>query len=116
MTSQRLQIKLQPLRIPSGWSISINNLYEIELTNESLEEWYSSSVLIGGGRQGTGFCFDARFEGDRIENGEFIVEFLKIKYDKYNLPIRGSAIHLSVYRTKSRSEFIEKIESYMMQH
>lgn len=54
-----LKYKLQPIRVPSGWTITINNLFEVELTKETAE-WFSSSVLLGGVRRSTGHCFDAR--------------------------------------------------------
>lgn len=116
MTRKQLKFKLHPLRVPSGWSITINNLYEVEATNESIEQWYSSSVLIGGARVNTGYCFDAQFIGDTLEEGEFYVAFFKIKYDKFRRATDDPATNVSTYRTKSKLEFIEKIEDYMMQN
>lgn len=116
MSRKKPKSKLQPLRVPSGWMITINNLYEVEATNESIQEWYSSSVLIGGTRIDNGYCFDAQFTGETLEEGEFFVGFFKIKYDKFDQKIEEPEILISKYSTKSKLELIEKIEDFMMQH
>ena len=115
-----LKYKLQPIRVPSGWTITINNLFEVELTKETAE-WFSSSVLLGGVRRSTGHCFDARVEPEGDPDGEFIIEFLTIKYDHKVLPVKNSEFFLGNFktknkeqRTKNKEEFIEKIESYML--
>lgn len=89
-----LKYKLQPIRVPSGWTITINNLFEVELTKETAE-WFSSSVLLD-------------------PDGEFIIEFLTIKYDPKGLPVKNSEVFLGDFKTKNKEEFIEKIESYMI--
>jgi hypothetical protein len=108
-----LKYKLQPIRAPSGWTITINNLFEVELTKETAE-WFSSSVLLGGVRTSTGHCFDARVEPEGDPDGEFIIEFLTIKYDHKGLPVKNSEVFLGDFKTKNKEEFIEKIESYML--
>ena len=40
---------------------------------------------------------------------------LTIEYDKRGNPIKNSEIFLSEFRTKSKIEFIEKIEEFMME-
>ena len=108
-----LKYKLQPIRVPSGWTITINNLFEVEPTKETAE-WFSSSVLLGGVRRSTGHCFDARVEPEGDPDGEFIIEFLTIKYDHKGLPVKNSEFFLGNFKTKNKEEFIEKIESYML--
>jgi len=110
-----LKYKLQPIRVPSGWTITINNLFEVELTKETAE-WFSSSVLLGGVRRSTGHCFDARVEPEGDPDGEFIIEFLTIKYDQIGLPVKKSEVFLGDFKTKNKEEFIEKIESYMLKN
>lgn len=109
-----LKYNLQPIRVPSGWTITINNLFEVELTKDTTE-WFSSSVLLGGVRRSTGHCFDARVEPEGDPDGEFIIEFLTVKYDIRGLPIKNSEVFLGDFRTKSKAEFIDKIESYMLE-
>ncbi|MED7666588.1 hypothetical protein GXB78_05110 [Pseudomonas moraviensis subsp. stanleyae] len=110
----KLEYKLQPIRIPSGWTITINNLFEVELTAETCD-WFSSSVLIGGARQSTGHCFDTRVEPEGDPDGEFVIDMLTIEYDKRGEPIKNSEKFLGEFRTKSKIEFIERIEEFMIE-
>ena len=107
--------QLQPIRVPSGWTVSINNLYEVELSEETVE-WYCSSVLMGGFRQGTGACFDSRLEPEGDPSGDFVVEFLTMKFDSKGKPIKNSEELVSILKTKSRDEFIRAIENYMLKN
>jgi len=110
----KLEYKLQPIRVPSGWTITINNLYEVELTPETCG-WFSSSVLIGGVRQSTGHCFDTRVEPEGDPDGEFVIDMLTIEYDRRGEPIKNSEKFLGEFRTKSKIEFIERIEDFMIE-
>lgn len=109
-----LKYKLQPIRVPSGWTITINNLFEVDLTPET-SAWFCSSVLLGGARRSTGHCFDSRVEPEGDPEGEFVTDFLMIKYDKKGEPIRGSETYLGEFRTKSKTAFIENIELFMFE-
>ncbi|WP_139833055.1 MULTISPECIES: hypothetical protein [unclassified Pseudomonas] len=111
--SNKLEYELHPLRVPSGWTITINNLFEVELT-PSTAEWFSSSVLLGGVRRSTGHCFDSRVEPEGDPNGEFVIDFLTIRYDNKGKPLKNSEESLGEFRTKNKAEFISKIESFML--
>ncbi|WP_414862874.1 hypothetical protein [Pseudomonas chlororaphis] len=111
---EKLEYSLQAIRVPSGWTITINNLFEVELT-EKTSGWYGSSVLIGGARRSTGHCFDARLEPEADPSGDFVVDFLTIRYDKNGNPIKNSEEHICEFRTKSKTELITKIENYMLE-
>lgn len=111
---QKLKYNLQPVRVPSGWTITINNLFEVELTPENVD-WFTSSVLIGGVRRSTGHCFDSRLEPEGDPDGEFVIEFLEIQYDHKGKPVKNSEVLLSEFRTYSKAEFIGKIESFMIE-
>jgi len=110
----KLEYKLQPIRVPSGWTITINNLYEVELTPETCG-WFSNSVLIGGVRQSTGHCFDTRVEPEGDPDGEFVIDMLTIEYDRRGEPIKNSEKFLGEFRTKSKIEFIERVEDFMIE-
>jgi len=109
-----LKYNLQPIRVPSGWTITINNLFEVELTAETTE-WFSSSVLLGGVRRSTGHCFDSRVEPEGDPEGEFVVDFLTIEHDKHGKPVKNSEAFLGEFRTRHKARFIEKIESFMLE-
>ncbi|MCF4993958.1 hypothetical protein GIW70_22395 [Pseudomonas syringae] len=111
---EELEYKLQPIRIPSGWTITINNLFEVSLTPATVA-WFSSSVLIGGVRRSTGHCFDARVDPEGDPDGEFVIDFSTIQYDHKGKPLKNSEVHLSEFRTKIKAELIDKIESFMIE-
>ena len=110
----KLQYNLQPIRVPSGWTVTINNLFEVELTPETSDQ-FTCSVLLGGVRRSSGHCFDSRVEPEGDPNGEFVIDFLKIDYDQKGKPVKNSEVFLGEFRTKSKIEFIKKIESFMIE-
>lgn len=110
----KLEYELQPIRVPSGWTITINNLFEVKLTTET-SDWFTSSVLLGGVRRSTGHCFDSRVEPEGDPNGEFVIDFLTIQHDYKGKPIKNSEIFVGEFRTKNKLEFIRKIESFMIE-
>jgi hypothetical protein len=65
---RKLKYELQPLRVPSGWTITINNLYEVDLTPETAD-WFSSSVLLGGARQTTDTALTPELNQKEIHRG-----------------------------------------------
>jgi hypothetical protein len=112
--NSKLKYKLQPIRVPSGWTITINNLFEAELTKDTTE-WFSSSVLLGGVRRSTGHCFDARVEPEGDPEGQFVIDFLTIQYDSKGKPVKNSEVFLGDFKTKNKTEVIDKIESYTLE-
>lgn len=110
----KLKYELQPIRVPSGWTITINNFFEVELTPET-KDWFTSSVLLGGVRRSSGHCFDSRVEPEGDPDGEFVIDFLKIEYDHKGKPVKNSEVFLGEFRTKSKIEFIKQIESFMIE-
>lgn len=50
-----------------------------------------------------------------ISDGDFIIEFLTIKHDNKGKPIKNSELPLGQYRTKSKEDFIEQIERFMLE-
>ncbi|MFI8320012.1 hypothetical protein ACIF4Y_22530 [Kosakonia cowanii] len=104
------KIRLQRLRVPTGWTIGINNFYEVEPVDDFIEYYYGS-VLIGGDNKIMGLSFDSRYEPEGEPNGEFIFVSQKNEYDK-----KGNLIGVSVLdvkRTRKKSEFIDMVEWYM---
>jgi len=83
----KLKYELQPIRVPSGWTITINNFFEVELTPET-NDWFTSSVLLGGVRRSSGHCFDSRVEPEGDPDGEFVIDLLKIEYDHKGKPVK----------------------------
>ena len=73
--------KIQPLRVANGWTIDLNNLYDIELTQENIG-WFCGEFLLSGSNHSKKICFDASFEPEGDINGGFVVKFFSMYYDK----------------------------------
>ncbi|SHO59311.1 hypothetical protein [Vibrio quintilis] len=103
-------VEIQRLRIPSGWSININNFYEVDPVEEFIEYYYGS-VLIGGSNKIMGLSFDSRYEPEGTPNGYFILVMQKNEYDK-NGKIKAVTV-LDIKKTKEREDFIKSLEYFM---
>ncbi|HHQ4309183.1 TPA: hypothetical protein ACSP7Y_005261 [Serratia fonticola] len=77
-------IDLQPIRVPTGWAISINNFFDIVPTDKHIDYFYAS-VLISGDRKLMGLSFDSRYEPEGVPNGEFILAMQKNEYKKVRI-------------------------------
>lgn len=103
--------KLQPLRVASGWSIDVNNLYRFEPTPENME-WFFGSILISGHHEQSGLCFDARYEPEGDPEGAYVLDFLRFRADRKTGDIELHEL-LGSRRTRSLQEFVAWIETFM---
>ena len=103
--------KIQPLRVANGWTIDLNNLYDIELTQENIG-WFCGEFLLSGSNHSKKICFDASFEPEGDINGGFVVKFFSMYYDKKlnNFELNK---FLGTFETKDKSDFINTIERFM---
>ena len=69
------------MQVANGWTIDINNLYDIELTQENIG-WFCGEFLLSGSNHSKKICFDASFEPEGDINGGFVVKFFSMYYDK----------------------------------
>lgn len=103
-------IDLQPIRVPTGWAISINNFFNIDPVDEYIDYFYSS-VLISGYSKLMGLSFDSRHEPEGAPNGDFVLVMQKNEYDK-----KGKIINIEVIgivKTKERHKFVKCLEYFM---
>lgn len=103
-------IGLQPIRVPTGWAISINNFFNIEPVDEYIDYFYSS-VLISGYSKLMGLSFDSRYEPEGAPNGEFVLVMQKNEHDKKGKIINFEVI--GIIKTKERHIFIKCLEYFM---
>lgn len=61
-------IDLQPIRVSTGWAISINIFFNIDPVDEYIDYFYSS-VLISGCSKLMGLNLDSRYEPEGINSG-----------------------------------------------
>ncbi|MGY5954947.1 hypothetical protein ACUY4R_003829 [Kosakonia sp. BK9b] len=103
-------VGLQPLRVPAGWFIELNNFYEVEPVTENTD-YFFSAVLISGENKRLGVSFDSRYEPEGMPGGEFVLVLQKQDYDR-----KGHITHVSVLdvkRTKQKAHFILQLEEFM---
>lgn len=105
-------IDLQPIRVPTGWAISINNFFNIDPVDEYIDYFYSS-VLISGDSKLMGLSFDSRYEPEGVPNGDFILVMQKNEYNKKGMVINADVI--DIIKTKERHIFTKCLEYFMME-
>jgi len=113
MTRPRFPYPLQPLRVPGGWHITVNTLFEVDPGPDTME-WFSSALLLWGHCRDSGYCFNSHFEPEDDPDGEFVVEFCKIDFDRHTKKKTHPEVFLGEFRTRSRLELIKVIEIYML--
>lgn len=103
---------LQPLRVPGGWTISVNTLFEVEPGPDTMQ-WFSSALLLWGHCRDSGYCFNSHFEPEDDPEGEFVLELCKVSYDRQGKAVKGSEVLLGDFRTRSKAQFVERVEQFM---
>lgn len=104
---------LQPLRVPGGWSITVNTLFEVEPGPDSMQ-WFSSALLLWGHCRGTGYCFNSHFEPEDDPDGQFVLEMAKVAYDRHGNAVKDSVVFLAAFRTRSKAQFVARVEQFML--
>ena len=112
MTQPCFPYPLQPLRVPGGWHITVNTLFEVEPGPDTMQ-WFSSALLLWGHRRDSGYCFNSHFEPEDDPDGEFVLEMGKVDYDRHGKAVKGSEVFLGEWRTRSKAAFVERLEQFM---
>ena len=105
--------KTQPLRVPAGWTVSWNSLYEVDPGPDTID-WLYGSVLISADHGGTGLCFDTRWEPEGDPQGCYVVDFLRL--DRRGDGRDGGAdagVLLGTWTTQSRPALVAALEEFM---
>ncbi|MGK5023144.1 hypothetical protein [Janthinobacterium sp. RB2R34] len=105
---------LQPLRVPGGWTISVNTLFEVEPGPDTMQ-WFSGALLLWGYCRHSGYCFNSHFEPEDEPDGEFVLEWGKVSYDRQGKAVKGSEVFLGDFRTRSKADFVAYVEGFMAQ-
>ena len=103
---------LQPLRVPGGWTITVNTLFEVE-PGPGTMQWFSSALLLWGHCRDSGYCFHSHFEPEDDPDGEFVLECFTVDHDRHGKAVKGSEVFLAEYRTRSKAQFVERVERFM---
>lgn len=115
-------IKLQPLRIPSGWKVITNSFYNIDPTWDikiincdgvNIYDLYFTEDLFHAQQSNLGFAVDLGWYPDGDKNGKYRLLLIKVENGeeiedkfKWDCPIVD-------FESRSKQEIIEKLESVM---
>lgn len=97
-------IDLQPIRVPTGWAISINNFFSIDPVDEYID-YFHSSILISGDNKLMGLNLDSRYKPEGTPNGDFVFVMQKNEYDKKVKIINSEVI--GIIKTKEILMFLQ---------
>ncbi|MGW3498015.1 hypothetical protein [Streptomyces sp. NPDC001020] len=102
--------KIQPLRVPAGWTMGWNGLYEVDPGPDTID-WLYGSVLISADHAGTGLSFDTRWEPEGDPQGYYVVDFLCL--DRRRDGGVGAGVLLGTWTTRSRPALVAALEEFM---
>lgn len=102
---------LQPLRITSGWEITINNFFDEEAT-QKIKNYFSPSIILAGKHNASKEEFVVESLCKNNDTWLYILTIRKIKYDKNQKRKYSEIIH--TMETAVRKELIEAIDNYMV--
>jgi len=116
---KKLEIRLQPLRISTGWQIKWNTFYEID-PKEGLESFFGGSSLLQLQNTHLKKYIDVEWRPEFNINGEYFVTVLNY-IENYNPKTFEYDIHpdwdkpYMVFSTKLRLELVAKLEHLMFE-
>ncbi|KAB8041546.1 hypothetical protein [Janthinobacterium aquaticum] len=104
---------LQPLRVPAGWQITVNTLFEVDPGPDTMQ-WFSSALLLWGHCSASGYCFNSHFEPEDDPQGQFVLELARVELDRNGKAVKVSDTLLEERRTRSRAQFVAWVEQFML--
>ena len=111
-------MKLQPLRVQAGWKITYNLFTEIDPTEENIDEFQGSSLLMIH-HESANRLIDLSWRPERDINGRYILvvlntlEVFNPKNNTLELDVDWNNPHLE-FESKSRAVIVEKLEQLMI--
>lgn len=112
MKPTRFPYPLQPLRVPGGWHITVNTLFEVDPGPDTMQ-WFSSALLLWGSCRDSGYGFNSHFEPEDDPQGEFVLEMGRVAYDRHGKAVKDSEVFLGEFRTRSKAAFVARVEQFM---
>ncbi len=110
-------MNLQPLRIDAGWTVTYNQLYEVDPI-AGFEDYFDGSSLLMLQNRGRLKFIDVAWRPELDINGEFEVVVLNFlenfnsKTNDFDVEVDWE-VPLLTYTTKSRIELVAKLEELM---
>jgi hypothetical protein len=109
---------LQPLRITAGWNIEWNLFYEIDVTEESIH-YFDSSSLLHISNHNILKAIDLDFRPEKDINGYFYLRVINLtavenpKTKEIDYSGDWENLHFE-FRSKNRIEIVEQIERLLI--
>lgn len=111
---------LQPLRVPPGWRIDINNLVELDPTAENID-YFGGSSMFSATHEPRRFWIDVEWRPEFDVNGEFR---LTVQYAPWQRTERGrrmtnaplhfrDAEHVHTFTTRSRHALVNELHAWL---
>ncbi|NGZ74256.1 hypothetical protein [Saccharibacillus alkalitolerans] len=104
--------RLQPLRVPSGWKIDVNALYELDPSPETLD-WFYGSILFSAIHRHLGHELYVRWEPEGDPSGSFLLQRYLLKFEKKSDAVLEGYV-VDEQRIPGRQELAERLEAYML--
>ena len=99
--------KLQPLRIPSGWTVETNTLHEVDPQEQYMYPYFSGSVLFYAEKKKHKVAVDVAWVPEEEVDGEYQVTRIALRDD-------GKAgDEEELFSTRDRQELITKLELFL---
>ena len=99
--------KLQPLRIPSGWTVEINILYEVDPEEQYMFPYFSGSTMFYAEKKKHKVAVDVTWRPEEEVDGEYWVTKISLLDDgKW-----GDEEEL--FSTRDRQELVTKLERFL---
>ncbi|MDH7447576.1 hypothetical protein [Aquimarina sp. 2201CG14-23] len=109
-------MKLQALRIPSGWKVNWNMFYEQDINEENRLYEFSSSTLLSITNTQINRCIELIWYPKGDLNGKYILEVFNL-VGRYNTKkktvekVPETLESVLTFESKNRQEIVNKIEA-----
>ncbi|MFC5048382.1 hypothetical protein ACFSTE_13595 [Aquimarina hainanensis] len=113
-------MKLQALRIPSGWKINWNLFYEQDINEDNYMDEFSSSTLLSISNTQLNRCLELIWYPKGDLKGNYILEVFNL-CEKYNPKkkivekVPETLAPQLTFESKNREEIVNKIETLVME-
>ncbi|GGO04339.1 hypothetical protein [Saccharibacillus kuerlensis] len=104
--------KLQSLRIPAGWKVDVNTLYELEPSLQTID-WFSGSILFSAVQRKLGYEVYVRWEPQSDPAGVFFLQRYLLKYEEQGDSVL-EGYFVDEQRIGDRQRLVERLEAYML--
>jgi hypothetical protein len=115
-----MPVLLQPLRVPAGWRVGWNTLFELDPTEDNIRRGYfGGSSLFSAIDEQSRLCIDLEWRPEDDPGGEYL---LKVEYAPWERTEKGrrrkdlpldfrSAKVVYEFRTRERTTLVRELEA-----